>query len=664
MLNSKTNTQTPVFGSWGVDLSHGDQSVSPGEDFFRHVNGKWMDEFELPADKVVFGALYALADQSQEKVRALIEELVQVEVEHGTPQQKVRDFYLSYMDASRADALGLDPIKERLSQIQGISTVDELMTVFGLAGIEGFYSPISWNIGPNAKAPDKQILKVGVANLSLPDRDFYLQDTEHFKNVRRSFVEHIEEMLGLSEMDKDEARSCAKDILALETRIAKAHWTRSQMRDVEKTYNLYRFNDLCEAFPNFAWSSYFKAGNLPKLDKLIVSMPSAVTGIIEAINDTPLSVWRAYLVYKLLVRMSDLLSDDISEASFRFYGRILSGQEERLPRWKRAIGLVSSHLGEYVGQIYVERHFPPGAKAKMDELVSNVMAAFSERIGAAPWMGQETREMAKKKLSTFRPKIGYPNKWTDYDDVIIKRDDLFGNANRASRHAHDELVDQLGKPTDREKWFMTPQTVNAYYHPLFNEIVFPAAILQPPFFDPAADPAVNYGAIGAVIAHEMSHGFDDLGRKYDVNGILRNWWAEEDMLRCKERTDVLVEQFSSYELLPGAFVNGELTLGENTADLGGLTISYHAYKRSLDGKEAPVIDGLTGEQRFFLSYGQIWRMKMREQAELASLKSAVHSPPVFRVNGALRNVDAWYDAFDIGPEDPLFLPPEERASIW
>lgn len=665
MCTSKTGSENkPTFGDWGVDLSLGDPRVSPGEDFFRHVNGKWIDEFELPADKIVFGTLYALADQSQEQVQALIEGLIDGEVEHGTPQQKVRDFYLSYMDDSLANTLGLNPIKPLLAQIRSLSTMDELTAVFGRAELDGFYSPISWNIGPDAKAPDKQILKVGVANLSLPDRDFYLQDTEHFKDVRHAFVQHIEEMLGFAALRGEDARASAEEILALETSMAKAHWPRAETRDVEKTYNLYEFTDLVESFPAFAWSGYFKAGLLPELDKLIVTMPSAVEGVIEVINKTPLSVWRTYLVYKLLVRMSDLLSDDIAEASFRFYGRVLNGQQERLPRWKRATGMVSARLGEFVGQLYVERHFPPDAKAQMDDLVSNIMAAFFERIEGVPWMGQATREMAKRKLSTFLPKIGYPDEWNDYDSVLIEHDDLFGNARRTSRHAYDELINQLGKPTDREKWFMTPQTVNAYYHPLFNEIVFPAAILQPPFFDPAADSAVNYGAIGAVIAHEMSHGFDDQGRKYDERGILRNWWTEEDAAQFKERTDVLIRQFSSYELLPGAFVNGEQTLGENTADLGGLTIAYHAYKLSLEGEAAPVIDGLSGEQRFFLSYGQIWRMKMREQAELASLKSGVHSPPVFRVNGALRNIDAWYDAFDIAPSDPLYLTPEERVSIW
>lgn len=665
MSTQKNNSQQqPTFGAWGVDLSFGDPNVAPGEDFFRYVNGKWMDEYELPADKVAFGAFHALTDQSQERVRALIEELAEGEVAPESPQQKVRDFYLSYMDEARVNALGLEPIERLLDEIRAISSVEELVLVFGRAGLDGFYTPIAWNVGPDVKDPDRQILIIGVGGLSLPDRDFYLEDVEHFKNIRSAFVQNVQDILAFAAFDTDQAQASAEQILALETRMAQAHWPRTDIRDADKTYNMYSFQKLCEEFPDFAWGEYFKQGLLPRFDKLNITTPSAIEGVIKVICETPVSVWRAYLTYKLIVSKSLLLSDDIAEASFKFYGRALSGQQERLPRWKRAVSLVSSDLGEAVGQLYVARHFPPEAKAQMDELVSNVMTAFSKRIEIAPWMGEETRAMAKKKLATFLPKIGYPDNWKDYSNVVIEADDLYGNARRASRFVYDEKLDQLGKPTDRAKWFMTPQTVNAYYHPLFNEIVFPAAILQAPFFDPAADPAVNYGAIGAVIGHEMGHGFDDQGRKYDDKGVLRSWWAEEDVSRFKERTDVLVKQFGAYELRPGAYVNGELTLGENAADLGGLTLGYHAYKLSLNGEEAPVIDGLTGDQRFFLSYGQIWRMKMREQAELASLKSGVHSPPVFRVNGALRNVDAWYDAFDIGPDAPLYLPPEERVSIW
>ncbi|MEM9880859.1 MAG: M13 family metallopeptidase N-terminal domain-containing protein, partial [Pseudomonadota bacterium] len=437
----------PTFGSWGVDLSFGDPNVAPGEDFFRYVNGKWMNEYELPADKVAFGAFHALADQSQDRVHALIEELVDGEAVSGTAEQKVRDFYVSFMDEACINARGLEPIESLLEEIRAIASVESLILIFARSSLDGFYSPISWNIGPDVKDPDCQILMVGVGPLSQPDRDFYLEDVEHFKNIRAAFVQNVQNLLAFAGFDTDQAKATAEHILALETQMAQAHWPRTEMRDADKTYNMYSFEALCQAYPDIDWAAFFNRALLPKISKLNVTMPSAVEGVIKVIHAAPLPVWRAYLAYKFLVSQSHLLSDEIAEAAFDFYGRALSGQQVRLPRWKRAVGLVSQHLGDAVGQLYVERHFPPEAKEQMDALVSNVMAAFSERIDTAPWMGEETRGMAKKKLATFLPKIGYPDTWKDYSSVRIEANDFYGNARRAERFAYQEKLDQLGKPT-------------------------------------------------------------------------------------------------------------------------------------------------------------------------------------------------------------------------
>lgn len=665
MQNTNVDSERqPAYGDWGVDLSAGDRNVAPGDDFFRFANGKWIDDYELPADRVRFGAFDALFDKSEAQVRALIGDLAENGVAPGSFAQKVRDLYLSYLDQDRIDARALGPIQGILAKIDAISSLDDLVVAFGRAGLDGVYSPIGWGVNADAKNPDRQLLTVGAGSLSLPDRDFYLQDVEQFKKIRSAFLEHIARMLAFVGQDAAEARVNAEAILALETRMAEAHWPRTELRDPDKTYNIYSYEKLREEFSDFDWARFFAEALLPKIDELNVATPSAVADIVKIIHETPLSIWRAHLTYKLLASTAELLSDDIAAAAFEFYGGVLNGQQERKPRWKRAIAKTSQMLGDAVGQLCVERHFPPEAKAEMDRLVANVMETFASRMETAPWMSDETRAMAKKKLATFLPKIGYPKKWKDYGTVTIDADDLFGNVQRAKRFHYDEAIRDLDKPTDRDKWFMTPQTVNAYYHPLFNEIVFPAAILQPPFFDPAADPAVNYGAIGAVIGHEMGHGFDDQGRKFDEKGVLRGWWAEDDIARFNEQAKKLVDQFNGYELLPGSYVNGELTLGENIGDLGGLTLGYHAYKLSLKGEEAPVIDGLTGDQRFFLSYAQIWRTKSRDEYALSRLKSDPHSPPVFRVNGALRNIDAWYDVFQIGPEAPWYLPPDQRARIW
>ena len=470
------------FGEWGVDLSAGDRSVAPGDDFFRFVNGRWFDQFELPADKASYGAFHALHDKSEEQVYALLNELIDARPAPDSPAQKVRDFYQSFMDQQRVDALGLMPITPILEKIKAISSSEDLIAAFAASGIDGTYSPIGWGVNADAKNPDEQILTIGYGSLSLPDRDYYLQDLPHFQKLREAFLGHIAKMLSFAGKPEGEAQADAEAILALETRLANAHWPRAETRDADKTYNIYLYQELCAEFSTFDWEAFFDKALLPRVKKLNVSAPSAIGPVIECINETPLAQWRAYLTYKLIAGAANFLSDEIGAANFEFYGRGLQGQPERLPRWKRGVGAVSAFLGEAVGQLYVERHFPPNAKAQMDALVANVMAAFGERIEKASWMSEETRAVARKKLATFLPKIGYPDKWEDYSPVTIKTDGLFGNVMRLRRFHYEKRIEGLGKPTDRAKWFMTPQTVNAYYHPLFNEIVFSGCNLTSSIF--------------------------------------------------------------------------------------------------------------------------------------------------------------------------------------
>ena len=535
--------------------------------------------------------------------------------------------------------------------------------MFADVDLSGSRAPVGLGIEIDRMNPERWMVGISIGGLGLPDRDYYLEDTERFRELRSAYRSHIETLLALA--DYPEPAQAAAAVLALETAIAEIHWPRADRRNRDLTYNLKSTAEFMASHPGFPWQTFLLVNDeLP--EELNVRYPSAMAPMVTLIGDTDLATWQAYLSFHLLSGNAFALSGEIDDANFDFRGRVLSGQPEQRERWRRAISLVSSQsgLGDALGQLYVERYFPSESKAMMNELVDNLRAALRERIATLDWMTEDTKALALEKLSGFIQNIGYPDEWRDYSEVSIAVDDLMGNVRNLRQFQRDTAVARLDQPTDRREWFMPAQTVNAYYVPQFNSITFPAGILDAPFFDPAADPAVNYGAIGAVIGHEIGHGFDDQGSKSDARGVQRNWWTDEDRSRFEARARKLVAQYAQFEPVPGTPINGEVTLGENIGDLGGVNMAYHAYRLSLGGVEPPVIDGYTGDQRFFLAYAQIWQSKMRTETLLNRLKSGVHSPGEFRVNGVLRNVDAWYDAFDVDDSAALYLPPEERVSIW
>lgn len=653
-------------GEFGLELDVRDLSIQPGDDFFRYAGGKWLEEFEIPSDRTSYGAFTTLRIRTDEQVKDIFDDLASAEPNAGTLEAKLADYYASYMDADGVNEKGIDPLKPILSGINGISNFDELVAALGRAGIENTSSPINVFIGVDRKNPDVYRVNMGAGGIGLPDKDYYLQDSERFNMIREKYVAHIQTMLEF--LNVDSAAEKAQSVFELETSIAEKLWDRADRRNRDKTYNPYKRSGMNEAFPNFNWDAYFDSAGLVEFADLNVSHPSAFEPLINLVHETPIETWKAYLSFHLITNHASLLSDEIRLENFEFFGKTLRGQPEPRARWEQAIQQVAGRgqrLGEAIGQIYVQRHFTPDAKAQMDDLVENLRIALGLRIDALDWMGDETKVEAREKLANFTPRIGYPDDWQDFSSIELTKGDLFGNVTKVREFFINRSLSRLNQPTNKTEWrFNTPQTVNASYNPAFNQITFPAGILQPPFFDPAADPAVNYGAIGAVIGHEMGHGFDDQGSKSDAYGIQRNWWTDEDRARFEERATALAEQYNQYAPIPGNFVDGRFTLGENIGDLGGLSMAYHAYKLSLNGEEAPVLGGLTGDQRFFLAWAQIWRAKSREATALARLKSDPHSPSEFRVNGVVRNMDEWYEAFNVTPEHALYLPPEERVKIW
>jgi len=654
-------------GSWGVDLSARKKSIDPGDDFFGYANGSWLEEFEIPGDEARWGSFMKLRERSQKQVRAILEDLSEDNFEKGTIKQKVSDFYASFMDAETVNAKGLKPLEPLLEDIAAATSHDDIIRLMGQAGRRDLNGPISAGVDLDRKNPDRYMLNISHSGLGLPDRSYYLQDSERFTKIRSQYQQHIAKMLKMADVGEAEAK--AKAILKLETAIAEEHWPREELRNRTKTYNVFTLDELKSEFASMAWTRFFEAADIPleEIAEVNVNTPDALEPLAKRIEKTPVETWKAYLAFHAITNHAEVLSQDVYDAHFAFFGKTLEGQPEQKPRWKRAVDVVGSArggLGEAIGRIYVDRHFPPEAKAKMDALVENLRQAFRRRLKRIDWMGEETKKEAFEKLETFNPKIGYPDEWRDFSDLTIVPGDLMANVRAMREFFYDDQIDRLTEKADRDEWFMAPQTVNAYYNPSWNEIVFPAAILQPPFFDPNADPAVNYGGIGAVIGHEMGHGFDDQGSKSDAQGVQRNWWTDQDRKRFEKRTQALVEQYNQYEPIEGQTVNGQLTLGENIGDLGGLSIAYEAYKISLDGEKPPERDGLTGTQRFFFGWAQVWKGKRREEYMLRALKSDPHSPPKYRVNGVVRNIDAWYDAFDVDKKDDLYLPPEERVSIW
>ena len=655
----------PQLGSFGVDLSAQDKSVKPGDDFNRYVSGHWLDSYQLKDYETSYGSFNMLRDQSEEQVHAIIEELRQrKDLAAGSDAQKLRDYYASYMDRAARDAAGIAPLRPVLDRIAAIDSKDALIQAFGQTDLDGTATPLRFSVDLDRKDPDKYLVGLRVGGLGLPDRDYYLNPDARFVGIRTAYLAHIERMLGFAGVKDAKAR--AQAVLALETELAKPQWERAKLRDRDKTYNVSSFVELGQQYPGYDWAAQAKAQGLPALDRVNVNTPSAVAPVIAVINATPLPVWRDYLTLHAVRNNAPLLSREIDDAAFAFNGTVLSGQKAQRDDWKRAVALVTGGdgLGDAMGKLYVERHFSPQAKAAMQALVENLRKALRSNIEKIEWMGDATKAEAYKKLSTFRPKVGYPDKWRDYGSVSIVPGDLMANVMQLRRYDRNDEVRRVGTRPDRDEWFMTPQTVNAYYNSTFNEIVFPAGILQAPFFDLNADPAVNYGGIGAVIGHEMGHGFDDQGSKSDSAGIQRNWWTDADRAGFEQRTKALGAQYDAFCPLPGQCVNGSLTMGENIGDLGGISMAYTAYQLSLGGKPAPVIDGLTGDQRFFLSWGQIWKGKYRDEALLNLIKTNPHSPGQYRANGPLRNFDPWYRAFDVKPGDKMYIAPEQRVRIW
>jgi len=651
----------PRLGSFGVDLAGRDASVKPGDDFFRYAGGTWMKNNPIPADRSSWNSFGVLREESDEKVRAIIDELASKPQTKGSIEQKIADFYNAYVDTAGIEAKGLAPAQAGLKAIAKAKTHRDLAVLLARPDLP-VGGPISWGVGVDSKNPDRYIVTIGQGGLGLPDRDYYLRSDGKFPETRAAYVAFLEQILTLA--GEKNAAAQAQSILALETEIAKLQWDRAKLRDRDATYNLKSKAELLALAPDFPWETAFTTAGVNGEQEFVVRQLDAVPQLATLFKNTPVETWKSLLRARYLNNMASVLPKAFDDASFAFYGKKLSGQPEQRERWKRGVGAVNGTLGEGVGQVYVQRNFPPEAKAQMLALVENLRKGYAQRIQGLEWMSADTKKVALEKLAAFRPKIGYPDKWKDYSAFEVKPGDAFGNTIRSQVFAYNDRIARLGKPTDRDEWFMTPQTVNAYYNAQFNEIVFPAAILQPPFFDPNADPAVNYGGIGGVIGHEMGHGFDDQGAKSDAKGVLRTWWSDQDVKAFQTRTGALAQQYDGYRPLPDQPINGRLTLGENIGDLGGLQVAYEAYKLSLGGKEAPVIDGLTGDQRFFLGWAQVWRTLFREDALRQQLLTDPHSPGEYRVNGVVPNLDAWYAAFDVKPGDAMYIPPEKRVRIW
>ena len=683
-------TSPDYWGSWGIDTGLMDSEVRPGDNFFMHVSGDWFDEFELPADKTRYGAFDLLREKSEQQTRFIIEDLAAEEPPIDTAEGKVAAFYNAYMGTDAIEAAGMAPAQPYLEKIAAIDSRESLANVFMSPG---FSSPINGFVWVDDKNPDDYIFQMSMGGLGLPDREYYLKDDEKSVEIRAKYEELLTFLLGKA--GYEDAAAKAADVLALETQLAKADWDRAVSRNPEITYNKVTRDELIAIAGDFPLATAletlgvsgeeeFLVTEIPPtadeiasaglsqedVDKLGGGMPAA----FEIANTADLDTWKAYLAAHMLSNFSSVLPSDIDDANFAFYGTTLSGQPEQRPRWKRAVSAVSGTLGEAIGEVYVDRHFPAENKERMDELVANLRTAMHANLEDLEWMGEETRERAREKLDKFNPKIGYPIEFETYDTLEIT-ENAFQNAVNAAVWQMEDNLSRLNEQPDRNEWFMTPQTVNAYYNPGYNEIVFPAAILQPPFFNISADPAVNYGAIGGVIGHEMGHGFDDQGSKYNGDGVLANWWTESDRSAFDELTTALVAQYNQYCPLGEGdpCVNGRLTLGENIGDLGGLSLAYRAYQISLDAngdgvvsedEQAPVIDGYTGDQRFFMAWAQVWRAKYRDEAKRNQLLTDPHSPPEYRVNGIVRNFDEWYEAFDVAETDELYLPPEERIRIW
>jgi endothelin-converting enzyme/putative endopeptidase len=654
----QATSAAPKFGSFGVDLNARDEAVRPGQNFFLYANGTWFRNNPIPADRTAWGVSGVLSEEVESQLRTIVQEAGTRSARDPIARQ-VSDLYASYMDEAGIEARGTAPLRPYLTRIAAARTRDDLVRLFATPG---FPSPVGVGITPNPADPTRYVAGVSQGGLGLPNRSYYLDQGEQFDRYRTAYRGYVTTMLRLAGMSEPEAR--ADRIIALERRIAEAHWTPEQSRDVTKSINPMTPAQLAVLAPEFNFPLWARTMRLDSVPTMIVRQTTAIQAEGRLFAEVPVDTWKDWLAFHFIRSRANFLPRAFDEANFNFYGRTLSGAQQQRDRWKRGLDVVNGMLGEAVGQLYVQRHFPPASKAQMEELVRNLRSAFAERLQRNSWMDEATRREALAKLEAFDPRVGYPTKWIDYSTIRIDRGDVLANAQRAVEFQYNLALSRLPNPVDRQLWAMTPQTINAYYSPLSNQITFPAAILQPPYFDPNADPAVNYGAIGAVIGHEIGHGFDDQGSRFDAQGRLREWWTPEARAKFTEITSRLGAQYATYEAA-GQKLNPQLTMGENIGDLGGLEMAYAAYKRhTAQHGEPPVIDGLTGDQRFFLAFAQAWRTQRRDDALRQQVLTDPHSPAEFRTNGVVRNMDAWYAAFNIQPGDPLYLPPEQRVRIW
>jgi endothelin-converting enzyme/putative endopeptidase len=653
-------TAKPRFGTWGSDLTAMDRSVQPGDSFWHFVNGSWDRRTEIPADRTNTGVSVLLVEEAERQVRAIVEDLAREPGQDDRAGRQVGDFYASWMDTATIEASGITPLKPFLSTIDAVRNRSDLLRVFATPG---YATPVEVGIIPDPADPTRYVAVASQGSLGLPSRDYYLLTGERYETIRaayRTYLVTVHQLAGVGDVDGRMQR-----LIDLETALARVYWEPARQRDIKQIYNPMNRTQLNALAPQFEWGAFLKEARLADVATVVAMETTAIAEVGKMLDSVPLSTWKEYLTFHFLRTHAEYLPKAFDEAHFKMFSAELRGIPEQRERWKRGVQLINANLGEAIGRIYVERHYPAESNRQMSELITNLRVGLEARIAASTWMDAPTKEQARAKLAAFDPRIGYPSKWIDYTPLRIDRRDLLGNTIRSAEFAWQLQLERLPKPVDRALWDMTPQTVNAYYNPLLNQITFPAAILQPPYFDPTADPAVNYGSIGAVIGHEIGHGFDDQGRQFDASGRIRDWWTPGAAAEFAKRADTLGNQYNQFEPIPGTKVNGKLTMGENIGDLGGLEMAYAAYRRHVaQHGEPPVVDGFTGDQRFFLAYGQSWRSKLREDALRERLLSNPHSPPEQRVNGVVRNVDAWYRAFDIKPGDKLYLPPQERVSIW
>ena len=658
-------TSAAIAGVSGISKDNMDVAVRPQDDFYKYINGTWLKNTAIPADKPGWNAFAALDDEVKPQLRSLIEELAKTSNPvAGSKEQKVVDLYASYMDTASIDALGIKPLHTLFGKIAAVQDKKDIPALLAYMNRIGINNPVGFSVNQDDRNSTVNAVDLSQGGLGLPDRDYYLKDDDvKLKAVRDAYLAHIEKMLAMA--GDINAAASAKTILQIETALAKVQWTKVELRDPVKGYNKIEVAHLNELTPGFDFREFLKAvGVEDKVSYTLVGQPSFFTGFAKVVQDMPLDAWKTYFKWHALSSNASMLPANFADENFAFFGTTLRGVPEQEIRWKRAVNLVDADLGEVMGQFYAAKYFPPEYKAKMEKLVANLMAAYKLNINKLDWMSPATKVQAQKKLATMAIKIGYPEKWRDYSALKIASNDLIGNTMRANEFETQYQIDQLGKPINRAQWGMTPQTVNAQYNPQLNDITFPAAILRPPFFNPNADDAVNYGGIGAVIGHEISHAFDDQGSQYDEKGNLRDWWTAGDHKKFAAKTAALVKQYNAFSPLPGYFVNGELTLGENIADNSGLAIAMRAYKLSLHGKPSSTIDGFSGEQRLYIGWAQVWQSKMRDASALVRIKTDPHSPPEFRGNGTLQNQPDFYKAFDIKAGDRMYLAPKDRVIIW